>query len=390
VKDHTPEHGLVVATDAYERWLGEHMALVADDLALKHRLMASGSFAFLRGTAYRWAQRWPVLCRELMSAPPVLAVGDLHVENFGTWRDAEGRLVWGINDIDEAIQLPYASDLVRLAASAVVACGEDHLSVAPTEVAEAVLAGYEAVLIAGGVPFVLAESHGFLRDLAAAALKDPVRYWEHLLSPPTVEDADLPAGMAAAVRAAMPDATVATRLCRRVAGVGSLGRPRAVVTGTLAGAAVAREAKVIAPSAWTWASTPPPDTATPAQRASAVRTHAATLARLASTSVRSQDPAWCAEAPWLIRRLAPDCSRIELADLPVERDERRLLRAMGAETANLHLATAGAAATILADLRNRPKGWLEAAAETMAEDIRADHKAWVAYMADATAAHQPS
>jgi len=32
----------------------------------------------------------------------VLAVGDLHVENFGTWRDAEGRLIWGVNDFDES------------------------------------------------------------------------------------------------------------------------------------------------------------------------------------------------------------------------------------------------------------------------------------------------
>jgi uncharacterized protein (DUF2252 family) len=24
------------------------------------------------------------------------------VENFGAWRDVEGRLIWGINDFDEA------------------------------------------------------------------------------------------------------------------------------------------------------------------------------------------------------------------------------------------------------------------------------------------------
>ena len=48
----------------------------------------------------------------------MLGVGDLHVENFGTWRDAEGRLIWGINDFDEACPMPYTIDLVRLAASA--------------------------------------------------------------------------------------------------------------------------------------------------------------------------------------------------------------------------------------------------------------------------------
>ena len=34
---------------------------------------------------------------------------------YGTWRDTEGRLVWGINDFDEAYPSPYTNDLVRLA-----------------------------------------------------------------------------------------------------------------------------------------------------------------------------------------------------------------------------------------------------------------------------------
>ena len=63
----------------------------------------------------------PSIKADLATGPEVLAVGYLHIENFGTWRDAEGRLVWGINDFDEACRMPYAIDLVRLAASAVIA-----------------------------------------------------------------------------------------------------------------------------------------------------------------------------------------------------------------------------------------------------------------------------
>ncbi len=48
-------------------------------------------------------------------------MGDLHIENFGTWRDLEGRLIWGINDVDEAYPVRYPNDLVRLAASAFLA-----------------------------------------------------------------------------------------------------------------------------------------------------------------------------------------------------------------------------------------------------------------------------
>jgi len=51
----------------------------------------------------------------------VMAVRDLHLENFGAWRDVEGRLVWGVNDFDEAHPMAFANDLVRLAVSALLA-----------------------------------------------------------------------------------------------------------------------------------------------------------------------------------------------------------------------------------------------------------------------------
>ena len=90
------------ATEAYESWLGRHLRLLQPDLKLKHKQMRSEPFLFLRATYYRWAQVWTEICPQTAKAPKVLAVGDLHVENFGTWRDIEGRLIWGINDFDEA------------------------------------------------------------------------------------------------------------------------------------------------------------------------------------------------------------------------------------------------------------------------------------------------
>ena len=114
------------ATEAYEAWLGKQLPLLPADLRLKHQRMAESPFPFLRATFYRWAQLWPQVCPELKTAPAVLGVGDLHVENFGTWRDREGRLTWGINDFDEACPLPYPNDLVRLAVSALLAVNENH------------------------------------------------------------------------------------------------------------------------------------------------------------------------------------------------------------------------------------------------------------------------
>src|SRR5262245_2768920 len=95
------------ATRAYETWLRGLVDLVAADLRTKHERMRDDPSSFLRATYYRWLQRWPDTCPRLDRAPRVLAIGDLHVENFGTWRDRDGRLVWGVNDFDDAGRAPY-------------------------------------------------------------------------------------------------------------------------------------------------------------------------------------------------------------------------------------------------------------------------------------------
>src|SRR5499427_1920964 len=133
---------IVQATAEFEKWASRHVNLIRSDVKRKHRNMALSAFPFFRATFYRWAQLWPLICPELAQAPEVLAVGDLHVENFGTWRDAEGRLIWGINDFDETVQLPYTQDLVRLTASAYLAIADQHLAVSRREAREAIESGY--------------------------------------------------------------------------------------------------------------------------------------------------------------------------------------------------------------------------------------------------------
>jgi Uncharacterized protein conserved in bacteria (DUF2252) len=119
---------IVTAAIGYEDWLRRQVDVVEADLHLKHRQMASSPFIFLRATFYRWGPLWRETCPDLVQTPRVLAVGDLHVENFGTWRDKEGRLVWGVNDFDEVARMPYAVDLVRLVTSAILAQNENRPS----------------------------------------------------------------------------------------------------------------------------------------------------------------------------------------------------------------------------------------------------------------------
>ncbi|MBP0623235.1 DUF2252 family protein [Cupriavidus consociatus] len=105
----------------YEDWLRRQCDVVEADLNYKHQRMLKGPHTFLRATYFRWAKRVKYFAANCLEAPSVLAVGDCHVENFGTWRDGEARQVWGVNDFDDAAVMPYTLDLVRLATSATLA-----------------------------------------------------------------------------------------------------------------------------------------------------------------------------------------------------------------------------------------------------------------------------
>jgi Uncharacterized protein conserved in bacteria (DUF2252) len=348
------------ATTAYETWLGKKIPLLAADLKLKHQRMTEGVFPFLRATFYRWAQLWPENCPELANSPVALAVGDLHVENFGTWRDIEGRLVWGINDFDEACEMPSAVDLVRLAASALLAAGEGASACKPAEACEAILEGYAEAIQSGGQPFVLAECHHGLRELALNELRDPVRFWDKLNQWPLAES--VPADVKALLARALPESAIPEKIIHRQAGLGSLGRRRFTIIAQWRGGYMAREVKELVPSAWHWSDA----------RQSAKIFYTTIITR----SVRITDHTVLAQGQWLVRRLAPDCSRIELNQLPQKRDELKLLRAMGHETANIHLGTPGAARAIAADLRKRPSRWLFNAAQAMEWATISDWKQW--------------
>src|ERR1700730_4396516 len=349
------------ASRDYERWLAERVPLVRRDLDLKHRLMRQDVFSLLPATFYRWAQLWADVCEDRADAPAVLAVGDLHVENFGTWRDAEGRLIWGVNDFDEVVTLPYTQDLVRLGTSALLAAEGSRLTLSARRGCESILEGYTESLRAGGGPAVLAERYRWLRDLAVARLKNQRPYWDHMRSLRTVSGRVDPR-VRRLLAAAMPARTLEVRLAHRQAGAGRLGRLRIVGLANWLGGTIAREAKPLTASAWLWARKA--RLAGPRYRA------------LIQRAVRVPDPFLAVQGEWLIRRLAPDCSRIELASLPRGHDENRLLWMMGWETANMHMGSPHQRLSILADLGRRKKTWLTKAAERMSEAVSRDWRKW--------------
>ena len=98
----------------------------ADPVAFrrKYRKMAADAFAFYRGSACLFfadvAQREDRWVDARTSR--VWVQGDLHAENFGTYMDGAGVLVFDVNDFDEAYLGHFTWDLQRLAASVALLC----------------------------------------------------------------------------------------------------------------------------------------------------------------------------------------------------------------------------------------------------------------------------
>src|ERR1700723_254671 len=206
-----PCMNIVKATKQYEDWLRQHVRIVEPDLRFKHEQMSAALLPFFRATFYRWLQVWPEVCSALDRVPHILSVGDLHVENFGTWRDTDGRLVWGVNDFDEAASYPYTMDLVRLATSALLAAQEERLALKANDSAEPILTRYERRIDQGGRPFVLEEEHGWLRAIAESKLRDPVVFWQKMDRLPTVRS-DVPKSARKDLERMLPEPGIPYRL----------------------------------------------------------------------------------------------------------------------------------------------------------------------------------
>jgi Uncharacterized protein conserved in bacteria (DUF2252) len=348
------------ATANYEHWMRRCTTVISSDLRSKHEQMKESPFLFLRGTFYRWAQQWSSICSDLCDAPEVLAVGDLHVNSFGTWRDVEGRLCWGVDDFDEAFRLPYTNDLVRLAASMKIVIDAEGLSIKVKAGCDAILEGYVRSLKAGGRPLVLAEREQKLGKLGIDSFKPPTDFWDKLNQLPPVRQ-ELAPDVRRALEETLPDPQMEYRVVRRQAGLGSLGQQRFVVIGEWRGGYVAREAKAVLPSACVWMT-------------GEVGHGQSNYEDAISSAVRSPDPFQVIQGSWLIRRLSPDSNPIDIQTLPKHSDEQMILHAMGAEAANVHLGTKRQADRILKDLNKRKANWLRDSANRMAAAVGKDWK----------------
>jgi Uncharacterized protein conserved in bacteria (DUF2252) len=367
---------IVEATSNYEEWLARRIPLIEADLEEKHARMADNLFEFMRATFYRWMQLWLAQLSDLAIAPVVLAVGDLHTDNYGTWRDIEARFVWGINDFDEAYPLAYTTDLVRLATSVSLAITEGSGSIDMKDVSDAVLSGYKDSLRRRGEPFVLAENNAHLRDLLLDNIKEPERFWEKLEELPTLskqEQEAVPQEAVLAIEENLPEPGLRYRLSHRTAGLGSLGRRRFQALMKLCGSNAAREAKELTASSCLWALE---------DQQWGGGSSLIYYSEILRNAVRCRDPFLRVRDRWVVRRLSPDYVRLDIALLSTT-DLERVLYDMGWETANVHLGSGrDAAREVRQDLRDRGEDWLVTAAEQMLELTADDFSDWQDYWND--------
>ncbi|MFB6891424.1 DUF2252 domain-containing protein [Kitasatospora sp. NPDC056327] len=177
-------HQPLAATDRAETVLGVFDTAFGDLLArdpaafrVKFRKMAASAFAFYRGTA---ALYYADVTGEAFSSyggafldertSRVWIHGDLHAENFGTYLNAEGRLVFNVNDFDEAYVGAFTWDVQRLAASLALigyakALSDATITELVTSFADAYRARISSHLTTGdAVPYTLDTAGGPVLD----------------------------------------------------------------------------------------------------------------------------------------------------------------------------------------------------------------------------------
>ncbi|MCX4401339.1 DUF2252 domain-containing protein [Streptomyces sp. NPDC059837] len=169
----------------FDTAFGELLAADPAAFRVKFRKMAASAFAFYRGTAGLFyhdltadigfgSKRGGPYLDERTSR--VWIHGDLHAENFGTYMDANGRLIFNVNDFDEAYVGPFTWDLKRFAASVALvgyakALSDDQI----TELVKVYAAAYRERIHALATGAKSDEVPPFTLDTAEGPLLDALR-----------------------------------------------------------------------------------------------------------------------------------------------------------------------------------------------------------------------
>lgn len=395
----------------------------AERLVLKYRAMGASPFVFLRGTCHLFYARLPE-APVLRDAPCVWACGDLHLENFGSYRGDNRLVYFDITDFDEAALAPLSWDLVRLLTSVLCAATELGLTRTPARAMCRVLTDSYAQALAEGSP------RWIERDVATGPVKtllDGLRERRRIdfLDSRTERrgnkrrrlriDGKRALGASEAERARVaqligrfakrqdnPEFYDVIDIARRIAGTGSLGLERYVVLVAGKGGVAKRDAakrggdsnhlldlKLARPSALDAPLRERLELSQPHWPDAATRC-VALEQRLQAVPAAMLHPIVTRDRSFVLRSLLPSQDRVRLDPKHTGADElTQALRDMGRLTAWAHLRASGrqgaANADALIAFGMQRTAWaaeLMAVAQACATQVQSDWQAWVAAVAE--------
>ncbi|CAN5120904.1 DUF2252 domain-containing protein [soil metagenome] len=216
---------------------------------MKYEGMADNPFSFLRGSCHLFYRDFPA-GTSMDRAPAAWICGDLHLENFGSYKGDNRLTYFDLDDFDEGLLAPASWDLSRFLVSVLVAA--DALKLRPNQaesLCNCFLDAYVAALVEGKARWVeRATATGMVRDLLRGLrertqrdfLKErtDVKSGKRKLRvdgikalPVTEEERSKVTGYIAGFAEAQPDPKFfrIVDVARRIAGLGSLGLERYVV-----------------------------------------------------------------------------------------------------------------------------------------------------------------
>src|ERR1700760_4218305 len=136
-------------TGLSDRLKAFNKGLLPEMVQLKYEAIAENAFRFFRGTCHLFYEDLAA-AEPLPLSPLAWICGDLHIENFGSYKGDNKLVYFDLNDFDEALLAPCSYEVVRMVCSIYIAF--DNLGIEPEKaykMAQLFLKTYSATLEKG-------------------------------------------------------------------------------------------------------------------------------------------------------------------------------------------------------------------------------------------------
>nr|WP_295785261.1 DUF2252 family protein [Rhodoferax sp.] len=370
-------------------------------LALKYDKMRASAFAFLRGSCDLFYSRL-ALTSLPKNSPLVWVCGDLHLENFGSYKGDNRQVYFDVNDFDESALAPASWDLVRLLTSICVSTDGIITKADDVEhICTSFLDAYCSALAGGKAYWIERETaQGQVRALLDR-LRDQTRVdflksrtrvsgkrrklivdGKKALATSPIQRKQVVKFMASfAKRQSDPDFYKVLDVGRRVAGTGSLGLDRFVILVKGKGSPGGNyllDLKLSTPSSLLpYLKVKQPVWQSQAQRTIALQHRSQAVPMALSQAVLMGEKAY------VLRELQPSEDQITISPKEQSMAElKQLLKSMGKIVAWMHLRSSGRQGSAIADAliawgqKEKWRGKMLVSAFACAAQVRADSEAF--------------